>query len=86
MIFIVYLVEKILDEQIDESQIPKNEEDKKFIIVYDTEKTKAKEDVIIKSSEIICPECKESACISIEDTQITLFQCCNGHKIDKIKL
>ena len=48
MIFIVYLVEKILDEQIDESQIPKNEEDKKFIIVYDTEKTKAKEDIIYK--------------------------------------
>ena len=49
-------------------------------------KLKPKKISFIKSSEIICPECKESACISIEDTQITLFQCCNGHEIDKIKL
>ena len=75
---------KILDEQIDESQIPKNENDKKFIIVYDIERTKVKENVIIKSSEIICPKCKESACISIKDTQISLFQCCNGHNVDNI--
>ena len=67
---------KILDEQIDESQIPKNENDKKFIIVYDIERTKVKENVIIK--------CKESACISIKDTQISLFQCCNGHNVDNI--
>ena len=75
---------KILDEQIDESQIPKNENDKKFIIVYDIERTKVKENVIIKSSEIICPKCKESACISIKDTHISLFQCCNGHNVDNI--
>ena len=41
---------------------------------------------IIKSKDIICPECKESCRIKIENYKIKLFECPNGHMIDNIKL
>ena len=40
----------------------------------------------IKSKSIICPKCKESIRMNIVDYKINLFECKNGHKIEKILL
>ena len=40
----------------------------------------------IKSKDIICPECKESIRIKIEDYKIKLYECKNNHIIDNILL
>ena len=39
---------------------------------------------IIKSKEVICPECGDSIKIKIKDYKICLYDCQNGHKIDNI--
>ena len=76
---------QILDEQLNESQVPKNEDNKKIIVVYDYQTIKTnEEDILVRAEEIICPKCKESACISLNNYSISLFQCCNGHKVDNI--
>ena len=41
---------------------------------------------IIKSKNIICPECKENIRIKIEDFKIKLYECKNNHIIDNILL
>ena len=41
---------------------------------------------IIKSKDIICPECGEITKMDIIDYKITLFDCKNGHKIENILL
>jgi len=41
---------------------------------------------MIKSKEIICPECKESVLIDIIEYQINLNKCKNGHNINNILL
>ena len=75
---------QILDEEMNESQVPTNEYNKKIIVVYDYEHTRTQEDKIVKSEEIICPKCKESTCISIHNYKISLFQCRKGHKVENI--
>ena len=39
---------------------------------------------IVKSKEIICPKCNESIKMYIEDYNIFLYECKNGHEIDNI--
>ena len=41
---------------------------------------------IIKSNNIICPECKEDIKYNIEDYKISLFECKNKHEINNIFL
>ena len=41
---------------------------------------------LIKSKFIICPECKEKTFIKIEDYRIELYNCKNNHKINDIIL
>ena len=41
---------------------------------------------IVKSKDIICPECGEICFISINDYKIRLYNCINEHDIDKIDL
>ena len=77
---------EIINEEMMESQIPKNKYNEKIIFVRDIEINKFKEDVIIKSNEIICPKCKDNACISFKNNKITLFRCCNGHKIENLSI
>ena len=66
-----------------------NSEDKKRkkmnIIVFENEIPKEKESMI-KSKNIICPECKENIKMDIIDYKIYLFDCKNGHKIENILL
>lgn len=78
----------ILNKELSfESQI--NLEDKKEnkmnIIVIDEFKYDKKNNNIIESEEIICPECKENILISIKDYRISMHNCnnCkNNHKFE----
>jgi len=66
-----------------------NTEDKRRkkmnVIVIESEILVPKED-IIKSKNIICPECKENINMDIKDYKINLYDCKNGHKIENILL
>ena len=44
------------------------------------------EQVIIKSKDIICPQCKEPCRISIDNYKIKLFECVNNHTKSKKEL
>ena len=67
-----------------------NEEDKKRnimnIIVSENSNSIPLSEKMIKSKEIICPECKESILIEIKDYKINLSKCKNGHEIKNILL
>ena len=41
---------------------------------------------IMKSKDIICPECGENINIKIKNYKISLYDCKNGHKIDNLSL
>ena len=41
---------------------------------------------LIKSKHIICPICKENAFISIEDFQLTIYGCKEGHKTANLQI
>ena len=41
---------------------------------------------LTKSKEVICPKCKEICRMDIKDYKINLFNCKNGHRINKISL
>ena len=43
-------------------------------------------EIIIKSKNIICPECKEDIRIKIKDYKIYLYECKNNHEINNISL
>ena len=70
---------KILDEEIKEDEIPKDENNKKVILIYEYDKSTIINNMI-KSNEIICPECKENCLIKIKDYQILLYNCKNKHE------
>ena len=63
-----------------------NEEDKKRNImnIFVNKIDKDINENIIKSKEVICPECKESILINIKDYKINLNKCKNGHNINNI--
>ena len=65
------------------------QEDKKSnqmnIIVNEIEDLN-KNDNIIKSKFIICPNCKEKTCIKIRDYKVELYNCKNKHRINDIVL
>ena len=77
---------KILNENITENEILFNQNDKKIILVKDNLPINKNLDVIIKSKNIICPECCESASISMENYIISVSNCKNGHTIDNISI
>ena len=56
------------------------------ILVFDKNGAKNKDNSLIPSKNIICPECKEFSQIKIKDYKIELFGCKNGHDIDGILL
>ena len=41
---------------------------------------------IIKSKNIICPDCKENIKMDIKDYKINLYECKNGHRFENILL
>ena len=65
--------------------IGKNIFNLKKILVYSNAPIQ-KPDVIKKSNNIICPECKEDIRLKINDFKIYLYDCKNGHQINDIFL
>ena len=68
-----------------------NEEDKKInkMTVYVNDKGDNNEDEeisLIKSKYIICPQCKESSRILVDNYKLGLYNCKNGHKTDNISI
>jgi len=72
--------ELTLNQQIKDIDKKQN---KMCIMVVDYEDEKKNESSIKKSKNIICPECHENIRIAINDKNISLYGCKNGHKIDK---
>ena len=70
---------KILDEELKEDQIRKDENNKKIILIYEYDKSTVVNN-IIKSNEVICPRCKENCLIKIKDYKIILYNCKDHHK------
>ena len=52
---------------------------KKSVIVYDND-SNIENNELVKSKEIICPECGENSIIKIENYKISLFGCKNKHE------
>ena len=78
----------IINEELNDNKII-NKEDKKrneMNILVNEKNFSIAEENIIKSKEIICPECKENIFINIKDYKINLFNCKNKHNINNILL
>ena len=73
--------EEFTFEQI-ANQVDKNRKKMSITIIEDTSDIKKKE--IIKSKNIICPECKENIRMDIKEYKINLSKCKNGHNIENI--
>ena len=56
------------------------------ILVFPIDDDDSQNDKIIKSNDIICPECKEICRYEIIDHKIKLYDCKNNHKKENIKL
>ena len=65
-----------------------NEQDKKRkkMNILVAENTTVKEDLIIKSNEIICPQCWKYILMKLENYRISLYGCEKGHSKDNILL
>jgi len=70
---------KIIDEELKEDQIRKNENNKKIILIYEYNKNIIINNVI-KSKEVICPKCQENCLIKIKDYKIVLYNCKYNHE------
>ena len=75
---------KLLNENIKEDEILKNENNKKLILLYDYNHEIINDNIIKKSNDIICPICKEICYIEIQDYKIILYNCKNKHKKENI--
>jgi len=81
---IIYLYNgnKITDENKTIEQITK---EKSFtILVYNTDNSSTNKNIFTQSNEVICPECKCSAFLSIKDNKFNLTCGQNGHSFDNI--
>ena len=70
---------KILDEELKEDQIKKDENNKKIILIYEYDKSTVVNN-IIKSNEVICPRCSENCLIKIKNYKIVLYNCKDNHE------
>ena len=71
------------NEQANEND---NQRKKMKILVYDKEENINNNENIIKSKDVICPECKENILINIKDYRINLYDCKNNHIKNNILL
>ena len=56
------------------------------VYVYDKDENNTKEGKLMKSKDIICPECKENIFIELNDYRINLYECKNNHIRNNIPL
>ena len=73
------------NESIGNQMNEQEKKDKRIIIQAFILEKENKDEIIIKSKDVICSQCKEPCRLKIENTKITLYECPNGHK-DNIKL
>ena len=86
-IYFLYNGHKI-NEELKFNEIANKEDNERNImniLVYEINKTIIK-DNIIKSNDIICPECNENILIKLNDYKINLFNCKNNHNKRNILL
>ena len=74
--------EKNIEEIINEED--RRRESMNILVFHIYEDVKSNN--IIKSNEVICPECKEITFIQLKDFKINLFGCKNGHKMNNLSL
>ena len=67
------------------SNLNKENKKMKIIVTMAENDEQNKEQVIAKSKEIICPQCKEPCRITTENFQIKLYDCINDHNSEDIK-
>ena len=58
----------------------------KILVVNLGEDHKEKDEIIIQSKEIICPDCKEPCRIMTENYKLKLYECINGHITSNLKI
>ena len=58
----------------------------KVLVFMKEEEGKDKEQVIVKTANVICPECKEPCRITFQGYSIKLFDCINGHITEDISI
>ena len=68
------------------SNLNKENKKMKIIVTMTDNNEKNKEQVITKSKDIICPQCKEPCRIKTENYKIKLYECINGHNNKDIKI
>ena len=61
------------------TELEKQNQKIKVLVNMLEDKSDDKKDVIIKSKDIICPECSEPCIITLENCKIKLFGCVNNH-------
>ena len=67
------------------SNLNKKNKKMKIIVTMTENDNQNEEQVIAKSKDIICPQCKEPCRITTENSQIKLYDCVNGHNNKDIK-
>ena len=78
---------KINPEKTVESQMSYlNKTDNKMKVLVNLINEENKDEVFVKSKEIICPKCYEPCKFKIENYKIKLYDCVNNHEINNIKI
>ena len=82
---LIFLLEGKKIEENENINIYVKQSNQLTILVYDLNTIKKKENTLI-SKDIICPKCKQKAFINLNNFQITIYGCKNGHKNENIPL
>ena len=85
LVYYLYNGDKI-NEELTLEQIINNNNINKIKILVNLINEEINKNTIIRSKNIICPECKENIRIKIEDYKIKLYGCKNNHNLDNILL
>ena len=87
-IYYLYNGDKIKEELSFNEQANENDNKRKKmnILVYIKEENINNKENIIKSKDVICPECKENILINIKDYRVNLYECKNNHTKNNISL
>ena len=76
-----------LEETVESQMNGINKQNKNMkVLVHTIEDETPDSDIIIKSKDIICPICRESCRIKVENYKIKLFGCINQHTTNNIKI
>ena len=80
----------VINEELNFEQISKEEDKERntinILVGEKDNNSEIKNNIIIISTDIICPICKENTLININDYKMNMFDCKNGHKMNNICL